>query len=103
MEDDKPTRVLTWSMSFRRGGTLNSVILVTEEDWSTIQSLSGQDVNLGEVNGKHSEVTYKVNTNDFVVATDKPTEVALFARVLPGGSGFPIMNYLLDRDGGEDE
>lgn len=92
----KPTRVLTWSMSFCRGGSLDAVILATDEDWALIQSLKGADVYLGEVNGKHSEVSYEVDPADFVVATDKPGEVALFARVLPKGTGFGIMGDLRD-------
>lgn len=94
MSVTNPTRVLTWSISFRRGGSLDAVVLATDEDWALIQSLEGTDVDLGEVNGKHSEVVYEVTPADFVVATDKPNEVALFARVLPKGTGFNIMGYL---------
>lgn len=106
----QPTRVLQWSMSFWRGGSLSAVILATDEDWALIQSLEGADVHLGEVNGKHSDVSYEVAPADFVVATDKPEEVALFARVLPDGTGTDIMSYLRDHaaereseEEGEDE
>ena len=91
-----PTRVIKWSLWFRRGGTLDSVIVATDDDWATIQKAAGEQVRLGEVNGKHSDVHYNVDLKDFEVVTDIPGEVAVFAKVVPRGTGFSIMSILRD-------
>lgn len=93
---DMPTRVIKWSIWFRRGGSLESVIVATDGDWATIQEAVGMEVCLGEVNGKHSDVHYSVDPKDFEVVTDIPSEVAVFAKVVPRGTGFSIMSILRD-------
>lgn len=94
MEKKQPTRVIKWNLYFSRSAPLAATFLATDEDWRLIQASEGQDVYLGEVCGKHSEVSYVVRIKDFKVATEDPDEVKVFAKILPDGSGFDILSAI---------
>ena len=91
-----PTRVIKMVPMVPSGGTLESVIVATDDGGQLIQKAAGAEVRLREVNGKHSDVHYNVDLKDFEVVTDTPGEVAVFAKVVPRGTGFSIMSIRRD-------
>jgi hypothetical protein len=94
MEANAPTRVIKWRLDFWRSAPLTATFPATEEDWRLIQTSEGQCVYLGEVSGKHSDISYIVSVADFEVVTEDPSEVKVFAKILPRGAGFGIISAL---------
>lgn len=74
---------------FGRMGSLQSVFVATD---SEIKSLPGR-VYLGEVLGKHSEVSATINDETLRAISDDKKLVALFEEHLDGCVGVNLLSY----------
>jgi hypothetical protein len=92
----KPDVVVRWTYYAGRGGDLKSVMLLTSDEWATLKQAAKDkaEVYLGEVCGKHSEVTALLRSEQFEVLTREPSEVAVVQKVIGDGSGLNIYRHL---------
>lgn len=94
-------KIYKFSQYFGRMGELSGVFVADAAD---VARVMGKDVYLGEVLGKHSDVTVTVSTENLREISDSPVIVAFFEKELGGGVGTnPIENWLDPDENGEFE
>lgn len=85
------TKIYQFTWDCGRCGVVTGVFVA---DDAMVQDAMGKRVDLGEALGKHSEVMGKLEEADLVVLSDSPSDVEVFTRILPRGSGYNPLNYL---------
>jgi hypothetical protein len=84
-------KVYKYEESFRRMGELSGVFIAEDAD---VAKVRGKEVYLGEVLGKHSEVTATVNDETLTMISEDPAIVRFFEEHLDGGIGTnPVAAY----------
>jgi hypothetical protein len=84
---------------YGRMGMLSGVFVADADD---VARVMGKDVYLGEVLGKHSDVTVTVSRENLREVSDSPVIVAFFEKELGGGVGTnPIETWLDSDENGE--
>lgn len=67
-------------------------LFIAEE--SAVKAAIGQEIYLGEIEGKHSEVYGPLEETDLNVVTDDPAFIAQFEKLFPSGFGINPLNYI---------
>lgn len=86
-------KLFSWKEDFR-GGTLEGLFVATEEQ---LAKCLGKEIYLGEVLGKHSEVSVNFNREDFVVRSEDQEFINKLIQVMGSYdiAGYnPIVVYL---------
>lgn len=63
-------------------------------DEADVAAALGQTIYLGEVEGKHSEVSGPLEHTDLNVVTDDPAFIAQFEQLFPKGFGINPLSYI---------
>jgi hypothetical protein len=94
--NETPAVVVRWTYYAGRGGDLVSMMVLTDDQWSALQraAAGGDKVYLGEVCGKHSEVTATLKPEQFTVLTDNPEWASIVQKVIGRGMGLNIYAYV---------
>ncbi len=82
-------KLYKWEENFR-GGTLEGVFIA---DDANMPRLYGKDIYLGEVMGKHSEVSIRFSEGDFKILSDNQPFIEAFEEIV-GYSGYNPFEYL---------
>ncbi len=82
-------KLYKWEENFR-GGTLEGVFIA---DDANMPKLYGKDIYLGEVMGKHSEVSLRFSEGDFEILTEDQDFIEHFDQVV-GEIGYNPFAYL---------
>lgn len=94
-------KVYKYAQYFGRMGSLSGVFIAEDTD---VAKVRGKRVYLGEVLGKHSEVSATVDDKTLTMVSEDPAIVAFFGEHLGGGTGTnPIAAYLESDEGHEDD
>lgn len=93
--------LVKYSESFGRMGDLSGVFVTTQADYD--RALRGRSVYLGEVLGKHSQVTADLNASTLRVVSDDPAVVALVEEHDLSTGENPVATYIENHDEDEDE
>lgn len=94
-------KVYKYSQYFGRMGGLSGVFVADDTD---VDKVRGKRVYLGEVLGKHSEVSATVDDKTLTAVSEDPAIIAFFGEHLDGGVGTnPVAAYLDSDDANEDE
>jgi hypothetical protein len=90
---DEHTRMYRWETSFGRMGTLDGVFF---DDCRLVQHLANVHVHFGEVLGKHSDIGYMFDPEDFEeIELDVATRTMLYNKLTQSVAGYnPIATYL---------
>lgn len=69
----------------RRSAALEVIEVVNEEDWNLIQRAisEGIELYLGEIAGKHSEVTWTLENEEMTILSEDQDEIELFRKWIP--------------------
>ncbi len=63
-------------------------------DPAAVAAAMGQQVHLGEAEGKHSECYGPLEADDVTLLTEDPAFIAQFEAMLPHGVGYNPLHYL---------
>ena len=76
----------------RRSAALEVVEVVNEEDWNLIQKAieEGKELYLGEIAGKHSDVTWTLEDEEMTILSEDQAEIDLFMKWIPEGHVGPF-------------
>jgi hypothetical protein len=99
-------RVIRISFEMRRSADLEEICVVDDEEWETIQKAkeNGVSIYLGEVAGKHSEVTVTLDDDCLEVLSEDPKDAEVLNRLIGGHAGHYIVSAVLEAmEGWEDE
>jgi hypothetical protein len=80
-----------------RSSSLEGIFIVTDEEFKTLEQLDGQDIYLGEVSGKHSEVTITFEFDNVEILSEEESEINIVERLIGNDVGFRWRHYLLER------
>jgi hypothetical protein len=85
-------KIYKFEKTFGRGGKLCGLFLAEETD---VAKVLGQNVHLGEVLGKHSDVDVTVDDSTLKMVSEDPAIIAFVTDQLGGGFGTnPIERHL---------
>lgn len=88
-------KIYKYQESFRRMGELTSVFV---SDEATIAKLmKAKEVPLGEVLGKHSDITAYVNDETLVEISDDPAVISFLEKHFSGVIGVDLVYYYQDQ------
>lgn len=91
-------KVYKYSEDFGRHGDLEAVFVA---DPAVVERMLARgEVYLGEVLGKHSEVTATIDGETMKEVTADPAVIAFFEEHLGGSAGISIVGYFLDQEAG---
>lgn len=91
-------KVYKYEQHFGRMGTLQSVFVASDKD---IKALMGRRVYLGEVLGKHSEVTATADDKTIRMLSDDKAVVSFFVEHLGGCAGTDLLGHMRDQEDDE--
>lgn len=63
-------------------------------DEADVVAAIGQEIHLGEIEGKHSHVSGPLEEKDLTIITDDPAFIARFEELLPRGFGINPLGYV---------
>lgn len=86
-EDTDAPGVWTWSLSFGRMGDLSGTFVARP---SEVERCFGQTAYFGEVLGKHSSISGKLEAGDFELVSQAPEMVKFVSTHGPFGFGSPL-------------
>jgi hypothetical protein len=92
-------KVYKYSENFGRMGQLDSVFVAEESD---VARMMGKRVYLGEVLGKHSEVSATITGDTVKVVSDDQAIVEFFVDHLRGKVGTDVYGAFLDQEADDD-
>jgi hypothetical protein len=95
--------IYEYFLDYGRSGDLSGIFVADSED---VAKLTGKDIYFGEILGKHSEVTARIDEGDIELKTDDQAFIAQFEAIL--GENYesgtnPLSYYDPDRYDDEDE
>jgi hypothetical protein len=94
-------KVYKYEQYFGRMGSLSSVFVASDEDIERLKKRCR--VYLGEVLGKHSEVTATADDKTIKVLTDDKAVVSFFVEHLGGRAGTDLLGHMRDQEEDGDE
>ena len=85
-----------------RAGEIEGLFIAEEE---SIKSLVGEQIDLGEVLGKHSEVIGTVDATDITTKSEDQDLISSLEEIFVGGtlSGYNPLDYLFEDEDEEEE
>lgn len=96
--DKKYIAAIRWKydgMYYSHG--IDSIRLVTQEEWDKLQRILPKTrINLGEIEGKHSEVFVDIKVQDFQVVSVNPERLEAIRDVFGVQVGFDIVSILFE-------
>jgi hypothetical protein len=93
-------KVYKYYEDFRRMGNLTGLFLADEDDVAAAQD---QEVYLGEVLGKHSEVIGTIDSRTVVLASEDPAVIFFVDAHLGGSMGINIIQHWKNREEYDEE
>lgn len=82
--------IYKWHAFFGRMGDLDGIFVTSHAE---IEELEGKIVEFGEVLGKHSDIRYEIDMNDFTCVSTKKSEINFFLRLGLSNGWNPIEYY----------
>jgi hypothetical protein len=83
-------------LDMRRSSNLEGSFIVDDDEFKWLEALDGQEVYLGEVAGKHSEVFFTFEVSDLEILSQDEREIEIIRRLLGNSFGFKWKNYLFE-------
>jgi hypothetical protein len=82
-------------LGMRRSSDIEGSFIVDNDEWDWLESLDGNQIYLGEVAGKHSEVIFDFSLSDLEILSEDPKEIEIVQRLLGDSFGFHWKDYLI--------
>ena len=89
-------KLYRFTLSFYHSANLSGIFTVNDEEEKLLKELDGQNIYLGEVAGKHSEVTFDFAFDDLEFITDDYNVIEIIEKYIGKQSGFNWRYYLLE-------
>ena len=96
-------KLFAFNADYGRMGFLSGTFLADEDD---VFNLTGKKVHFGEALGKHSDITYEVDDDDFSIIDIKQSSIDDLIKALDGEktlSGLNPFEYLDEEENFEDD
>jgi len=88
-------KLLRFELCMSRSSDISGVFVVNDEQWESLCQLNGNKVYLGEVAGKHSEVSFDFDVEDIEVLCEDNDFITKMVSMVGGNFGFDWSYYLL--------
>lgn len=92
-------KVYKYEEYFGRMGSLDGVFVASDKDIADLKRI--KRIYLGEVLGKHSEVSATASDETIKLITDDQNVVKFFIQHLGGSTGTDLVGYMRDQEGDE--
>ncbi len=93
-----PQKVIRVTVSMRRSSDLVEVSVVDDETWNKIQQVIEKKLNvyLGEVAGKHSDVSVVFEPEDIEILSEDQNDCEVLTRLVRGHVGLYMTDSMIE-------